>query len=60
MKTLKVAQHDVTESRDQVQSTDHEKIPATNSIYAHAQHFAMHDELPVAMLKTSVPQQVNK
>jgi hypothetical protein len=31
-----------------------------NSIYAHAQDFAMSDDLLLAILKASVPQQVNK
>jgi hypothetical protein len=43
-----------------VQSTDHDNIPGTNSIYAHAQSFAMSDELLVAILKASVPQQVKE
>jgi hypothetical protein len=38
-----------------VQSTAHEKIPARNSIYAHAQHFETRDDLLLAILKASVP-----
>jgi hypothetical protein len=34
-----------------IQSTHHEKIPAMNFIYAHAQDFAMSDELLLATLK---------
>jgi hypothetical protein len=41
-------------------STDHEKIPARNSTYAHAQGFAMRVELLLAILKASVPQHLNK
>jgi hypothetical protein len=40
-------------------SPDHEKIPARNSIYAHAWNFAMSDELLLAILKAFIPQ-VNK
>jgi hypothetical protein len=39
-----------------VQSTNHKKIPARNFIYVHAQHYAMSDELLLAILKAFVPQ----
>jgi hypothetical protein len=42
------------------QSTDQEKIPSRNSIYAHEQDFTMSDELLLAILKAFVPQQLNK
>jgi hypothetical protein len=38
-------------SLSQLHSTDHEKIPARNSIYAHGQDFAMSDDLLLAILK---------
>jgi hypothetical protein len=37
-----------------------EKIPAKNAIYAHAQVFAASDELLLAILKTFIPQPLNK
>jgi hypothetical protein len=43
----------------QLVSTDHEKISARNVLHAHAQDFAMSDELLLAILKVFVPQ-VNK
>jgi hypothetical protein len=39
-----------------VQSTDHEKIRARCSMYAHVQDFAMRDELLLAILKAFVLQ----
>jgi hypothetical protein len=48
------------ELTENVQSIDHDKIHARNSIYAHAQDFAMNDELLLAILKAFIPQQVNK
>jgi hypothetical protein len=44
----------------EVQSTDHEKIPARNWIYAHAQDFAITDVLQLATLKAFLPQPLNK
>jgi hypothetical protein len=41
-------------------STGQEKIPARNSIYAHAQGFAVSDELLLAILKAFVPQPLNE
>jgi hypothetical protein len=41
-------------------SEHHEKIPGRNSIYAHAQDFAMSDEFLLATLKPLISQQVNK
>jgi hypothetical protein len=40
--------------------TGHEKIPARNSIYAHAQDFAVSDELLLAILKAFLLQPLNK
>jgi hypothetical protein len=37
-----------------------EKIPARNSIYAHAQDFAASDELLLVILKAFIPQPLNK
>jgi hypothetical protein len=41
-------------------SAYHEKIPARNAIYAHAQDFAAGDVLLQAILKTFIPQSLNK
>jgi hypothetical protein len=41
-------------------SIDHEKIPANDSIYAHAQDFATSDELLLTIHKAFVLQEVNK
>jgi hypothetical protein len=38
----------------------HEKVPARNAIYAHAQDVAASDELLLAILKTLIPQSLNK
>jgi hypothetical protein len=38
----------------------YEEVPGRHSIYAHAQDFAMSDELLLAMPKAFVPQQLNK
>jgi hypothetical protein len=38
----------------------HEKVPAKNAIYAHAQDVAASDELLLAILKTFIPQSLNK
>jgi len=38
-------------------STDHEKIAARNSIYAHAQDFAISDELLLVIVKAFISQQ---
>jgi hypothetical protein len=43
-------------TRLNLQSTDHEKIPARNSIYAHKQGSAMSDNFLLAILKAFVPQ----
>jgi hypothetical protein len=43
-----------------VLSVYQEKIPARNTIYAHAQDFAASDELLVAILKTCIQQPLNK
>jgi hypothetical protein len=40
--------------------TDHDIIPSRNSVYAHAQDFATSNELLLAILKVSVPSQMNK
>jgi hypothetical protein len=37
-----------------------DKIPARNTIYAHAQDFAASDELLLAILKAFIPQPLNK
>jgi hypothetical protein len=37
-----------------------EKIPARNAIYAHAQDFAVSDELLLAILKAFIPLPPNK
>jgi hypothetical protein len=44
----------------QLLSTGQEKVPATNSIYAHAQDFTVSDELLLAILKAFIPQPLNK
>jgi hypothetical protein len=43
-----------TDDNHDYKSTDHEKTPPRNFIYAHAQDFAMSDELQLAILKASV------
>jgi hypothetical protein len=43
-----------------VLSAFHEKVPAANAIYAHAQDVAASDELLLAILKTFIPQSMNK
>jgi hypothetical protein len=43
-----------------LQSTNQEKIPTKNSIYAHAQDFSVNDELLLAILKAFVPEPLNK
>jgi hypothetical protein len=44
----------------EILSAYQEKIPARNAIYAHAQDFAMSDELLLANLKAFIPQPLNK
>jgi hypothetical protein len=43
-----------------VLSAYQEKIPARNTIYAHAQDFSAGDELLLAILKAFIPQSLNK
>jgi hypothetical protein len=43
-----------------LQSTNQEKIPTKNSIYAHAQDFSVNDELLLAIVKALVPEPLNK
>jgi hypothetical protein len=44
----------------QLLSAFHEKVPARNVIYVHAQDVAVSDELLLAILKTFIPQTLNK
>jgi hypothetical protein len=44
----------------QILSAYQEKIPASNAIYAHAQVFAVSDELLLAILKAFIPQPLIK
>jgi hypothetical protein len=48
------------EDSSELLSAYQEKIPARNSIYAHAQDFATSDELLLAILKAFIPQPLNK